>query len=222
MIKRQRGVATLIALIALVVMLVAGIALVRSSGITELAAGNVGFRRDLTNQAEVAMKTVNALFSTIGGVTGALSNPALRTANQIAYNYSATEIPDAAVYSTSVSSNTAFAGIPVALTDSTTFSTYGTTTNDIDITNPSTASCGSINPETSNDVCVRYVIDRMCIPGTVDPTPANCALGLNETQSSTTAQYGALPGPGYPTYRVSVRVTGPHNTITFVQATFYK
>ena len=48
----QRGVVLLYSLIALVIMLIAAIALVRSFQTSLFNAGNLGFKRDMRNQSE--------------------------------------------------------------------------------------------------------------------------------------------------------------------------
>ena len=47
---RERGVIMVITLIALVVLMIGGIALIRSFDTSMLLAGNLAFRRDLVNQ----------------------------------------------------------------------------------------------------------------------------------------------------------------------------
>ena len=50
--RRQRGVSLLIALIGLMLMMLGAVAMVRSFGTSSVLAGNLAFRRDLTNQGE--------------------------------------------------------------------------------------------------------------------------------------------------------------------------
>jgi type IV pilus assembly protein PilX len=73
---------------------------------------------------------------------------------------------------------------------------------------------------------VSYVIQRLCeLPG--DPASVNCirAAGASSTSSGTkgAASYGgyAISAPTGAFYRITVRVTGPRNTVSFVQATVY-
>ena len=73
---------------------------------------------------------------------------------------------------------------------------------------------------------VKYVIQRLCeLPG--DPASVNCirSTGTTSTQGST---HGGVSYGGYaisvPTgafYRITVQVTGPRNTLSYVQATVY-
>lgn len=96
--KAQRGVALFIALIALVVLMIAAIALVRSTDTAQLIAGNLAVKRDMTHESEAAIQTVVGMFA-----TGALQNEKSRWSNVGASNYSASALP---------SNNN---GIPVAL-----------------------------------------------------------------------------------------------------------
>ena len=73
---------------------------------------------------------------------------------------------------------------------------------------------------------VSYVIQRLCeIPG--DPASVSCirAEGTTGTSSGThgAASYGgyAISAPTGAFYRITVRVTGPRNTVSFVQATVF-
>jgi len=73
---------------------------------------------------------------------------------------------------------------------------------------------------------VSYVIQRLCeLPG--DPAGVNC-IRATGTSSSSSGTKGAVSYGGYaisvPTgafYRITVRVTGPRKTMSFVQATVY-
>jgi type IV pilus assembly protein PilX len=73
---------------------------------------------------------------------------------------------------------------------------------------------------------VSYVIQRLCdLPG--DPATVNCirASGASSTSASTkgAAAYGgyAISAPTGAFYRITVRVLGPRNTVSIVQATVY-
>ena len=100
--RRQRGVVLLFSLIALVIMLIVAVALVRSFNSSLFSAGNIGFKRDMQNQSELAVTRVLTALK-----TGGLATPALRGATDASKNYSATMlatnaegVPDALVSST--------------------------------------------------------------------------------------------------------------------------
>jgi hypothetical protein len=96
----QRGVVMLFGLLAMVIMMIGAVALVRSMNTSLTNAGNLGFKRDLTNQGERATAMVlNALQA------GALVNDTARQNSLSSSNYSATLLP----------SNSQ--GLPLALVD---------------------------------------------------------------------------------------------------------
>lgn len=186
--NRQNGIATLITLIALVIMLIAAVALIRSTGVSQLAAGNLAFRRDLTNRAEAAVATVNTLFT-----SGSLNATSSRWTSNAALNYSATTL-----------AATKQPGVPDALLASdTSFATVGATSNDL----------------SADGVTVRYVVDRMC-SATGAPALGACAFGVVKQATGGGQGDPTLAGANLVVYRISVRVTGPHNTMEFMQATF--
>lgn len=196
-----RGVVMIFALIALVIMLIGALAVVRS-GTTGLAlAGNLGFKRDLTNQGERALALVLTQMQ-----TGALADEATRQTHLQAQNYRAQQF---------VGADITPQGVPRALLSDTAFAGVGTAARDIAV-----ADMG---------VTVRYVIDRLCAgPGI--PKPEDCtmadALTSNAANSSTpqSAEFSSTGGQGavpqQVVYRLSVRVTGPRNTQAFFQTTF--
>ena len=197
---RERGVILLFALIALVLMLIGTAALVRSGGNSLFAAGNFGFKRDLTNQAERAM---TAVLAQVQGA-GALASEASRQSTNIARNYSAVLLAPNKQ------------GIPEALlVDDSAFGAFGTTANDIVLAD--------------QGVTVRYVVDRMCTAtGAADasrctvaddkvPMGASNSELLNPMDGSSGGASGVAPQV---IYRLSIRVTGPRGTQSFFQTTF--
>jgi len=199
---RERGVILLFALIALVLMLIGTAALVRSGGNSLFAAGNFGFKRDLTNQAERAMA---AVLTEVQG-TGALATEAVRQSSDTARNYSAVLLHNPQ-------------GIPTALlgdnlTDPV-LGVVGVASNDIVLTDLG--------------VKVRYVVDRMCTAtGAADasrctvaddkvPMGASNSELLNPMDGSSAGASGVSPQV---VYRLSIRVTGPRGTQSFFQTTF--
>jgi Tfp pilus assembly protein PilX len=134
---------------------------------------------------------VSAAIATFSG-TGALATATSRTTSLVSSNYSATTL--------ATDNN----GIPTALLSDSTFATYGSTSNDI-------------TPESG--VFVRYIIDRICVSGTTTPSIANCSA-YKGTQQTGGNLNGGGAGNGYTSvYRITVRVTGPKNSMTFLQTT---
>lgn len=85
--RAESGVILLFTLIALVIVLVAGISVVRSMDVSLLHAGNAAFKRDLVNQAE---RGIAQAITQLG--TGVLASEATRQANLPGANYSASRL----------------------------------------------------------------------------------------------------------------------------------
>jgi hypothetical protein len=197
--KTQRGVVMLFGLIALVIMLVGAVAIVRSVNTSLANAGNLGFKRDLTNQGDRAIATVLTLVQ-----SGALGTEAARQSSDTSRNYSATLLPSNAQ------------GLPTALLASDTgFATVGATSNDISV-----AGMG---------VTLRYVVDRLCVnTGLAAPSHCTMddnqvPMGGNGgggaiAEDPVAGNSGAVPRQVV--YRLSIRVDGPRQTQAFFQTTF--
>lgn len=67
-------------------------------------------------------------------------------------------------------------------------------------------------------VTIRYVIDRLC-SGSGAASAASCIVGAYGDKGGT-ANVKRATGTTPPVYRISVRVTGPRNTQTYLQTTF--
>jgi type IV pilus assembly protein PilX len=99
-------------------------------------------------------------------------------------------------------------GVPNALLNATTFATVGTTANEITGATP--------------DVKIDYLIDRLCVAGTVQPSIAACVQSSGLPLGGKAYENVAVAAPSATVYRISVRVTGPRNTQVFLQSTFTK
>ncbi len=192
-VRRSRGVIMVIALITLAVLMIGAVAAIRSMNVSLANVGNFGFKRDMTNQADRAMRRAMDSIN-LGGAL---------TANNASLNYSATML------------STTPEGIPQVLATMPTPGTMGgvaTAGNVIDLNS-------AISGESATDLArltVYYVIDRMCLnTGAMDA--ATCAT------ASTPPQGGKSPGDivpePKPLYRISVRVDGPRGAQSFYQAT---
>ena len=204
--SRQRGVVLLFALIALVVMMIAAVAMTRSFHSSLFMAGNIGFKRDMRNQSEMAVSTALGYFrdATKLGTSGA------RAIDSSQYNYSARMLATDAH------------GIPSALALS---------NDDFALQYPAPVLKSQDN---SQSVEVRYVIDRLCSTVGDETTlgPNTCVMANNATppgrgalnaQSSDTAPLCPTCKSAAPQgviYRLSIKVTGPRKTQSFFQSTF--
>jgi Tfp pilus assembly protein PilX len=86
---KQSGAVLFITLVALVIMLIASVALIRSTDTNLMISGNLAFKRDVVNQVERSMPSIRAKFA-----TGTLSSTAAKQADSVANdNYYATILP---------------------------------------------------------------------------------------------------------------------------------
>lgn len=202
-LERQRGVVLLFSLIALVVMLIASVALIRSFQSSLFTSGNIAFKRDLQNQGERAVDEVLKAFR-----TGDLKTPAARAAHQAASNYSATMLPVNAK------------GIPNALQNDTTFAAVGDALNDIKPANQQVSIryvvdrlCVTVGAESTLGSTSCVVADNLVPAGTSSGNWQSAERSLGVGGGTPTGQPGVV-------YRLSIKVTGPRNTQSFFQSTF--
>jgi type IV pilus assembly protein PilX len=199
--SQHRGVVLIFALIALIVMLIASYALVRSFNTTLFTAGNISFKRDMQNQAERAVPVVlNAMRA-----MGTLVTPESRANNLVTQNYSAIILAANAQ------------GIPQILLGTTTAFDGLWTAGPI------------LVPD--QGVEIRYIVDRLCDAAGLDTVlgSARCQIvdngpmggsgsHLNVAEDSSSAGAGATSLSIV--YRLSIRVDGPRDTQAFFQTTF--
>jgi type IV pilus assembly protein PilX len=171
---------------------------VRSMNTSLSNAGNLGFKRDLTNQGDRAIATVLDLVQ-----TGALGSDAARMANDSARNYSATLLPSNAQ------------GLPTALVSDVAFASAGVAGNDIAV-----ATMGVTLRYVVDRLCINT--------GLADPSHCTMndnqvPMGGNGgggaiAEDPTGGSSGAVPQQVV--YRLSIRVDGPRQTQAFFQTTF--
>jgi Tfp pilus assembly protein PilX len=190
--KAQRGVILFVALIVLVAMSLTGIALIRSVDTNLLVAGNLAFRQGATAAGDWGVEEARKyLKDTLNANKSALD----------------LDVPAAAYYATWQSN----------------LDLYGTGVGTVFNWAADSKLVGT--DSAGNEV--RFVLHRMCAaagPGT--SAIANCvktagtagtaaAGGTKGTVSYSTL---ALPAPTVIYFRVTVRILGPRNTLSFVQA----
>ncbi|MGB7195060.1 MAG: hypothetical protein WBD81_16525 [Collimonas pratensis] len=73
--------------------------------------------------------------------------------------------------------------------------------------------------DAATGIRLRYVIDRMCISGTV-PDKSTCTMGSFVDDKKGTAGITRVSAGLGPVYRLTVMALGPRNTQTFTQITF--
>jgi len=191
--RAQRGVILFIALIVLVAMSLTGIALIRSVDTNLLVAGNLAFRQGATIAGDWGVESARAyLKTTLNANKNALDNDQL-----------------AAAYYATWQSNLDMTGSGVG-----TLFNWG-------------ADSKLVGTDSGGNE-VRYVLHRMCgIAGPSSSATANCVKTAGTagssgadggTKGSVSYSTLALPSPTVIYYRVTVRILGPRNTLSFVQA----
>ena len=207
--SRERGVVLFIALIATVILSLAGVALLRATDSGTSISGNLASKQSTMGPINYAIEqAVAALFE---GGSGSIVD---KFNHDLAHNYYANIQPGETAN-----------GVPAAL-QGTTPSAYPVTFQKYD------------DPSTPSIYSVRWVIERMCqgsapFPGpffgdplAVSGTPPE-AIGLRacdmlppKVSSAGTHGEERPDVPPVPLYRVSIRVDGPAgtNTVTYAQA----
>jgi type IV pilus assembly protein PilX len=197
-IGRQRGVVLFIALIVMVAMSLAAIALIRSVDTTNILIGNLAFRQSSILPANMAVEEAAAALFPEAAPTGV---PAIAdtTADLPAENYFA-----------SWQNSDDARGVPTLLQTRTNAAALTKTLDAQDNSNANVA--------VANRTVVRSMIERMCLAA--GPAKAsNCDMMPPKQNPGTTVhdESTATLSP-IPFYRVTIRVDGPQNTASFLQA----
>ena len=209
--RTQRGISLIIVLIALVIISFAATALLRSTDTATLIAGNLSFKKaalatgDASNEVAINWLTANAA-------------AAKMLADSSADGY----------YSTSADACDLTGNrTPNDATDDVDWAVAGVPAN----CNMSALKVSPNPAGVANGYSIAYVINRMC-NAAGDPnsllaadgaTPMICSrvqggAGSGSTRSG--GAYGNLPlsGSTQTYYRITTRITGPRNTVRYVQA----
>lgn len=197
-IRRQHGVVLFIALIVMVAMSLAAIALIRSVDTTNLLVGNLAFRQSSILPANLAVEHAAAALFADAAPTGV---PTIDPT---------TDLPAENYYSTWQANDDA-RGIPKPLQTKNDWGSFGLAKQLVD---------------NSTGLNIRYVIERMCLAGAngIQPSPQFCDM-LPPKQNPGTTVHDCSVDPGgcpklnpIPFYRVTIRVDGPQNSTSFLQA----
>jgi type IV pilus assembly protein PilX len=189
--RRQRGVVLFTALIVLVAMTLAGIALMRRVDAGTLIAANLAFRQAATHAADLGVEAARAW---LASTSTSLNSDAIGNA-----------------YFATWQESIDLTGTDPGKTD---FNWSGAVTTS-----------GAFAAQAG--YTVRYVIHRLCeLDGA--PVGANCVkTNLSSSTSSIgpqgTVSYSnmAITVPVSTLYRITVRVDGPRNTLSYVQTTVF-
>ncbi len=188
--NRQQGVVLMVALIVLVAMTLAGIALMRSVDTTTMIAGNLAFQQSATNSGDIGTETAAAWL--VANNTGTTLHASIMAQGYVAKR----EDP--------------------VLGQS--WDAFWNTVLDPS-GGPSQVQKLAQDPVTGNTVA--YVIHRMCnqeldpTAPTVDCAQAQTSVGMGG--SSKGAGVVALLYNSSIYYRITSRIAGPRNTVSYVQ-----
>jgi len=206
---RQRGASLIFAIMALVIMALAGVALLRSVDIGALILGNIGFKRDATSASAVV--TAQALIDLdnrrIAGKLDADDAPN-------GYYASSLDAIDLDPTGGSTSASNKMALVDWLGDGNCAYASANTFTSCVQ------AKLGaSVNGST-----VRWIITRLCKEAAIQSATNPCQRPpVGSTAAA--ASRGALTGGGRitgasssPYYRIIVRTEGARNTVSFTEA----
>ena len=195
--RAQRGVVLFIALIVLVAMSLAGVALIRSVDTGSVIAGNIAFRQTAMHVGDNGIEAARTWL--LGQSSSDLYNDTPGITGGTAYYANWAETLDLLANKTTTAS------------DDFDWSTA------LNVTAPAPPA----------GYTVSYVIHRLC-KSTGDPASITCVKLQGTVSSSASGTKGAaafgtmaISVPSSATYRVTVRVVGPRNAVSYVQAVVY-
>ena len=193
--RRQRGVVLFIALIVMVAMSLAAIALIRSVDTTNAIVGNLAFRMASILPANASIEqAAAALFADADIASVVHITDTEKNFDKESENYYARRLAGEDAR-----------GVPLLLQKQTTASALPKQFDAKD------------SAALATDTHVTYLIERMCL-ATGQPTPNNCDLMRPKGNPGDTIGDANSGTVSVPVYRVTVRVDGPKNTASFVQA----
>jgi Tfp pilus assembly protein PilX len=188
----QRGSVLLIALILLVAMSLAGIALIRSVSTSNIIAGNLAFQQAATHSADLGVETALTFLRANSGAGKTDLHTSVLTGTGTRY-VALREDPAAGQ----------------------SWDAFWTST---------LAASGAVNtlPTDAAGNTVSYVIHRLC-DNTGAPAYPGCSAPPTDTGAASSSMGGGVvqvAGDKQVYYRITARVTGPRNTLSYVQAIF--
>lgn len=200
--KKEQGIVLFVALIALVVMSLAAVALIRSVDTNTMIAGNLAFKQSALVSSDRGVETALAWVET--KITAAPTDLNADTLSNADNGYYATFLtPDL--------------DNPAVLKDNATWT---------ETKSAYASGADMVNGTGSDGNNVRYIVQRMC-RSAVAPVAEQCFFGEAEVGTGsrgvkdTTGGGAIIDNQQSPMYRVTVRVTGPKNTVSYAQTFVY-
>ncbi|MDD5384646.1 MAG: pilus assembly PilX N-terminal domain-containing protein [Gallionella sp.] len=204
-VVKQRGVVLFFALIALLAMSLAAVALIRSVDTSTMIAGNLAFKQAATTSGDAGIEAaITWLTATDTAATTARAGTANTVLNDLTHPFNVTNAANG-YYSNADSALNLFADA---------------TWNAITIP--------AVTDNSGNSK--RYIIQRMCRTANALVTAQNCLFsgaiqdtnGQNIPLPQDVCTGAGCPAAGQtPQMRITTRVDGPKNTVSYVQAFVY-
>ena len=194
--RRQAGVVLIIALIALVVMTLAALALIRSTDTSNLIAGNMAFQQAATHAGDSGIEAAvtwlsDCNYTNLTCATGTLNSDSPSNG-----------------YSANGNSSTRN---PATLQS---WDAYWTA-------NLTSANTVALSQQSGTGNIIQYVIDRMCSNVGAPTGGGSCTYSPSVSSVSGAAEEAGqiqLNAPSAVYYRVTVRISGPRNSVSYIQA----
>lgn len=197
----QQGVVLFIALVALVVMSLAAAALIRSVDTNTVISGNLAFQQSAVLAAD---NGAEAAFDWLDTISKANNLPILNN-----------NIPGQGYYATIPDLQQAVDPAKIYLDNPTSLRSSATWANSVQV--------ASLNDGNTVD----YIVERMCLRED-DPNndPEHCLFGARPENPNLSPDCGyqkcaETADTPSPIFRVTVRVRGPKNTVSYTQAYAY-
>lgn len=189
--KRQYGFVLIIALIVLGAMSLAAVSLVRTVDTSTLLSRNISFKRDAIARNDIAMEAALHKFRKDSAYYSVNGLVAGLEIDNVDNNYSALMLA------------TDTQGVPTILKVSNFSSTWNATAIDL-----------------GESTIAYYLIERLCTNNNAaEPMPRRCIMGSRIEAGG--SQPNQRPGSNVPAlFRVTTKVTGPRNTISYAQSVF--
>jgi Tfp pilus assembly protein PilX len=202
---KQRGVVLFFALIAMLAIMLAAVALVRSVDTSTMIAGNLAFKQAATTAGDAGTEAAIVRLFGIDAANKALATP-LNVLSNPAHPFNVTNLTTRPGYYSNTDTMDLF---------------LEATWNDVNSVLVGTDSSGNT---------IRYVIQRTCRNPNVAIQTADCLFSgaiLNTSGQQIPLPQDVCNGPGCPVagqtpmIRITSRVKGPKNTVSYVQAFVY-
>jgi len=183
----QRGIVMWVALVVLIIMSIAGLAMMRQMGTGISVAGNVAFKQHATSTADVGTEAARQWYTT--------QSTATLEQNDVPNGYYAT-----------------WSGTWGPTVDPTQFNWAA---------GAATAAVGAGAEDIAMGSTSQYIIQRLCQNAGPVQDPAQVCSDLEDDQqrSHGSLDYSSPPMPPSfkPYFRVTTRVVGPRNTVSYTQ-----